>query len=64
MKNLAQTGTPKPGATVTERIAFLGGLKGLFRGVWPLTICGGLRNACAMMSFLMAQKWATQIGLR
>ena len=35
MKNLAQSGTPHVGATVKERLQFLGGPLGIYRGVWP-----------------------------
>lgn len=43
LKNLAQTGTPTPNATVAERIAYMGGVRGLFRGIWPGTLSGGIR---------------------
>lgn len=64
LKNLAQSGTPHAGATIAQRIEYLGDLKGLYRGVWPGTICGGFRNGCAMMVMGTAQAWATQLGLR
>jgi len=64
LKNLAQTGTPQPGATLAQRIAYLGGPMGLYRGVWPGTICGGFRNGCAMVGMVWAQKQATKLGLR
>jgi solute carrier family 25 carnitine/acylcarnitine transporter 20/29 len=64
LKNLAQTGTPHPQATVAQRMAHMGGFSGLYRGVWPGTICGGFRNGCAMMVMGSAQKWATHLGLR
>ena len=64
LKNLAQTGTPNPQATVAQRMAHMGGFSGLYRGVWPGTICGGFRNGCAMMVMGSAQKWATHLGLR
>lgn len=64
LKNLAQTATPHAGASVSQRIQHMGGLKGLYRGVWPGTICGGFRNGCAMMVMGTAQAWATQLGLR
>lgn len=64
LKNLAQTATPHAGATVAQRINYLGGLRGLYRGVVPGTICGGFRNGCAMMIMNYAQQWATALGLR
>lgn len=64
MKNLAQSATPHAGATVVQRIDYLGGLRGMYRGVWPGTICGGFRNGCAMMVMGTAQAWATKLGLR
>ena len=64
LKNLAQTATPHANATVAQRIEHMGGVKGLYRGVWPGTICGGFRNGCAMMFMTTAQVWATQLGLR
>ncbi len=35
MKNLAQSGTPHPAASVSERVAYMGGPVGLLRGVYP-----------------------------
>jgi hypothetical protein len=64
LKNLAQSGTPFPGASIGKRIKFLGGPMGLFRGIWPGTLCGALRNGCGMVAMVQAQKWATQLGLR
>ena len=64
LKNLVHSGTPRPGATHSERIAFLGGYKGLMRGVWPGAIGGGMRNGFGMISMVYAQQWATQLGLR
>ena len=64
MKNLAQSATPHAGATISQRMEYLGGFRGLYRGVWPGTICGGFRNGCAMMVMGTAQAWATQLGLR
>ena len=57
-------GTPRPGATFRETLAYLGGPWGLFRGVWPGTLCGALRNGCAMVMMVQAQGWATKLGLR
>lgn len=64
LKNLAQTGTPFVGASVQQRVAFLGGYKGLLRGALPLTLCGGLRNGSGMVAMIFAQGWATRLGLR
>ncbi len=64
MKNMTQSGTPYPGATLAERIKFLGGPIGLYRGVFPGTICGGFRNGCGMVGMIYAQKLATKLGLR
>jgi hypothetical protein len=38
LKNLSQSGVPFPNATVLERVNYLGGFWGLFRGVSPGTI--------------------------
>lgn len=64
LKNLTQSGTPHPGASLKEKLNFLGGPWGLFRGVWPGTLCGALRNGCAMVMMVHAQSWATKLGLR
>ena len=64
LKNLTQSGTPKPNATFAEKIQYLGGYRGLYRGVMPGTICGAIRNGCAMISMVYAQKMATKLGLR
>jgi len=64
LKNLTQSGTPHPGASLQQKLAFLGGPKGLFRGVGPGTLCGALRNGCAMVMMVNAQIWATRLGMR
>ena len=64
LKNLAQSGTPHPHATLTQKIAYMGGPFGLMRGVWPGTIAGALRNGCSMVLMVYAQQWATKLGLR
>ena len=64
MKNLAQTGIPHPGASVRERLAYLGGPAGVYRGVWPGCSAGAIRNGCGMVAMVYAQKWATRLGLR
>jgi hypothetical protein len=64
IKNLAQSGTPHPRATTAERIAYLGGVRGLMRGVGPGALAGGVRNGLGMIAMVYAQKWATILGLR
>ena len=64
LKNVAQSGLPQPKATVFERIAYLGGLQGLYRGALPGIICGGFRNGAAMVAMANYQMLATQFGLR
>lgn len=64
LKNLAQSGTPHANATFSERLAYLGGPLGLYRGMGPGVLAGAIRNGCGMMSMVYAQTWATQLGLR
>lgn len=64
MKNLAQSGIPHPGASVAQRIAYLGGWAGVYRGVWPGCCAGAIRNGAGMVAMIYAQKWATRLGLR
>jgi len=64
LKNLAQTGIPRAGASMAERIAYLGGWSGVYRGVWPGCAAGSLRNGCGMVAMVYAQKLATRLGLR
>ena len=64
MKNLAQSGTPTPGASIKQRLEFIGGPSGLFRGIWPGTLSGGIRNGFGMVAMVYAQQWATKLGLR
>lgn len=35
LKNLAQAGKPFPGANISERVRYMGGVRGLFRGMTP-----------------------------
>ena len=35
LQNLAQSGLPHPGASITERVAFMNGPMGLMRGMYP-----------------------------
>ena len=64
LKNLSQSGTPHVGASLAEKVRYLGGVWGVYRGVAPGVLCGGLRNGCAMVSMVYAQVWATELGLR
>jgi len=64
LKNMAQSGTPFPGASLKQKLVFLGGPMGLFRGVWPGTICGAVRNGFAMVALVYAHEWASILGLR
>lgn len=64
LKNLAQSGIPQPGATVAQRISYLGGWTGVYRGVWPGCCAGAIRNGAGMVAMVYAQKWATRLGLR
>jgi hypothetical protein len=64
MKNLAQSGLPYPSATVGDRIKHMGGWGGLLRGIYPGAIGGGIRNACGMMAFILAQQMVSKFDLR
>eukprot|EP00967_Tisochrysis_lutea_P148039 scaffold282193_cov31-Tisochrysis_lutea.AAC.2 len=65
LKNCAQAGLPKPGASLAERLHYLGGPRGLYRGAAPGILCGGLRNGCAMMAMNgIANPLITKLGLR
>lgn len=64
LKNLAQAGTPSPGATLVERVRYLGGFRGLYIGAGPGIICGGFRNGIAMMTMAKYQDLATHLGFR
>ena len=65
LKNVAQAGLPTPGATLAQRLAFLGGASGLYRGAAPGVLCGGLRNGCAALAMNgVANPLATRMGLR
>lgn len=63
-KNLAQSGLPVPRATIAQRISFLGGPWGVYRGVMPGALSGAVRNGCAMVAMIYAQRLATRLGLR
>ena len=65
LKNLAQAGVPHPSASFAERLTFIGGCRGLYRGVAPGVLCGGLRNGCAMLAMNgVANPLVTRLGLR
>ena len=59
-----QAGRPHPGATIVERVAFLGGVRGLYIGSGPGIICGGSRNGCAMLVMAKYHEMASSWGLR
>lgn len=64
MKNLAQSGTPFSGASIKQRLDYLGGAKGLYRGAGPGVSAAGLRNGTSFVALIYAQEWATKLGLR
>lgn len=64
LKNLAQASLPIPGASVAQRIAFLGGWRGLYAGSAPGIICGSFRNGVAMLTMAKYHQLATRLGLR
>ena len=64
MKNLAQSGLPRPGASVGERIKHMGGVTGMMRGIAPGATGGGIRNALGMVAFVYAQQMVTRLNLR
>ena len=64
LKNMGQAAIPSAGASVGERVAHLGGFKGLYRGAAPGVVSGGFRNGMAMIAMSKWQQVATQMGLR
>lgn len=64
MKNLSQSGKPHVGASVPEKIKFLGGARGLLRGIWPGSLGGGLRNGAGLVVIVLTQSWLTKLGFR
>jgi len=65
IKNCAQAGLPRPGAGFAERLAYLGGPLGLYRGAAAGIVCGALRNGCAMVAMNgLANPLVTRLGLR
>ena len=59
LKNLYQSGTPHKTSTLQQRIAFLGGPAGLFRGVLPGTIAGAVGNGAGMVAMIFTRKYLT-----
>eukprot|EP00602_Paraphysomonas_sp_CaronLab_P001538 CAMPEP_0185030948 /NCGR_PEP_ID=MMETSP1103-20130426/18116_1 /TAXON_ID=36769 /ORGANISM="Paraphysomonas bandaiensis, Strain Caron Lab Isolate" /LENGTH=197 /DNA_ID=CAMNT_0027566265 /DNA_START=267 /DNA_END=860 /DNA_ORIENTATION=- len=64
LKNLAQTGIPRPRASVKERVRYMGGISGLMRGVSPGALSGGGRNAFGMVAMVYTQQFVTSMGWR
>uniref|UniRef100_A0A7S4IZX9 Mitochondrial carrier protein n=1 Tax=Odontella aurita TaxID=265563 RepID=A0A7S4IZX9_9STRA len=64
LKNAAQAGLPRPGASLAERVRHLGGLVGLYRGALPGISGGAIRNGVAMLAMANTQRVATWLGLR
>jgi solute carrier family 25 (mitochondrial carnitine/acylcarnitine transporter), member 20/29 len=65
LKNLAQAGLPRPGATLASRLQYVGGPRGLYRGALPSILCGGLRNGAATVAMNgFANPLITRLGLR
>ena len=60
-----QAGLPSPGASLTQRVSYLGGPHGLYRGAAPGVLCGAFRNGCAgaVMNSLV-NPLLTRLGLR
>ena len=54
-----------PRASLAERVQYLGGPRGLYRGALPSILCGGLRNGCATVAMNgFANPLITRLGLR
>eukprot|EP01063_Lacrimia_lanifica_P020643 TRINITY_DN27941_c0_g1_i1.p1 TRINITY_DN27941_c0_g1~~TRINITY_DN27941_c0_g1_i1.p1 ORF type:complete len:287 (+),score=87.89 TRINITY_DN27941_c0_g1_i1:54-914(+) len=67
LKNQVQAGTKIEGIanpTIAQRIQFMGGLRGLYRGILPGTISIFSRNGVAMIVMQRAQKLVNDLGLR
>ena len=65
LKNLKQAGLPSSTATLSQRLAYVGGPLGVFRGAVPGIACGGFRNGFAMLAMNgVANPLATRLGLR
>mmetsp|Transcript_95425 Transcript_95425/g.269648 ORF Transcript_95425/g.269648 Transcript_95425/m.269648 type:complete len:285 (+) Transcript_95425:43-897(+) len=67
LKNQVQAGTEVAGSsspTLRQRIAYLGGPIGLYRGILPGSISVFLRNGTAAVVMTFAQRKITELGLR
>lgn len=65
IKNLTQAGLPAPNASLAQRLTYIGGPSGLYRGALPGVLCGGFRNGCGFYAMnVIANPMATYIGLR
>lgn len=65
LKNLSQAGLPRPHATLSERLEYLGGPRHLWRGAAPGIVGGGFRNGMAMLAMNgIANPLATWMGAR
>ena len=65
LKNLAQAALPTPGASLAQRLAYVGGPAGLYRGAAPGILCGAFRNGCAGLAMNgCANPLLTRLGLR
>lgn len=67
LKNQVQAGTAVEGTTsptLRQRIAYLGGPAGLYRGILPGSISVFLRNGTAAVVMSFAQRKITELGLR
>ena len=65
IKNLTQAGLPTPRASLAQRLSYVGGPLGLYRGALPGVLCGGLRNGFGFLAMNgLANPLATRIGLR
>jgi solute carrier family 25 carnitine/acylcarnitine transporter 20/29 len=67
LKNQVQAGTMIEGTTkptLSQRIAYLGGPLGLYRGIMPGSISVFLRNGAASVIMAFAQRKITELGLR
>lgn len=65
IKNLTQAGLPTANASLSQRLAYVGGPLGLYRGALPGVICGGFRNGCGFYAMnVLANPLVTRLGLR
>lgn len=64
LKNMTQGGIPHVKASFADRVRYLGGWKGLYRGASIGIIGGGFRNGVAMVAMNNWQRLASTFGLR